>query len=125
MTMTNRWNQGRGRRWPRLLVLALALAGFALGGAACDRGHLSSYYGTSFNTWFAMQRAHDTPAESESTKRALTRLDAQEATTVSKSYRRAFGGGQDTSSGQGQMVMVGQGQRGNESYTPPPSVQGQ
>jgi hypothetical protein len=121
MTTTNRFDDGRGRRWP----LLLALAGFALGGAgACDRGHLSSYYGTSFNTWFAMQHARSTPADSESTKRALTSLDAQEATTVSKSYRRAFGGGQD-SSGPQQMVMVGQGPRANESYTPPPSVPGQ
>jgi hypothetical protein len=121
MTMTDRFDQGRGRRWP----LLLALAGFALGAGACDRGHLSSYYGQSFNTWFAMQRVHDTPTDSESTKRALTRLDAQEATTVSKSYRRAFGGGQDQAAGQGQMVMVGQGVHGNEPYTPPPSVPGQ
>ena len=121
MTMTNRWNQGRGRRWP----LLLALAAFALGGAACDRGHLSSYYGTSFNTWFAMQHARSAPADSESTKRALNSLDAQEATTVSKSYRKAFGGGQDQAAGQGQMVMIGQAPRNNESYTPPPSVPGQ
>jgi hypothetical protein len=122
MTMTNRWNQRRGHRWPRLLTLALA--GLALGGLACDRGHLSSYYGRSFNTWFAMQHARSAPADSESTKRALSSLDAQEATTVAKSYRRAFGG-QDQGAGQGQMVMVGQGPRGNESYTPPPSVPGQ
>jgi hypothetical protein len=121
MTMTNRWNQGRGRRWP----LLLALAGLALGGAACDRGHLSSYYGTSFNTWFAMQHVRNTPADSEATKHALGHLDAQEATTVSKSYRKAFGGGQDQGTGQGQMVMIGQGGRNNEGYTPPPSVPGQ
>jgi hypothetical protein len=120
MTMTKRFEQGRGRRWP----LLLALAGFALGAGACDRGHLSSYYGSSFNNWFAMQHVRNTPADSESTKRALTSLDAQEATTVSKSYRRAFGN-QEGAAGQGQMVMVGQGPRTNEPYTPPPSVPGQ
>jgi hypothetical protein len=118
MTMTNRFEQGRGRRWPLLLALAV----FALGGAACDRGHLSSYYGSSFNNWFAMQHARSTPADNESTKRALSSLDAQEATTVSKSYRKAFGGGQDQAAGQGQMVMIGQGPRGNESYTPPKAL---
>lgn len=122
MPMTNRFDEGRGRRWP----LLLALAGFALGGVACDRAHLTSYYGTSFNTWFAMQHVRDTPSDSEATKRALTRLDAQEATTVSKSYRKAFGGGQDQGAGQGQMVMIGQAAaHGNEPYTPPPSVPGQ
>ena len=117
MTMTNRFDQGRGRRWG----LLLALAGLALGGVACDRAHLTSYYGQSFNTWFAMQHVHSTPAESEPTKRALSNLDAQEATTVSKSYRKAFGGDQ---AGQGQMVMIGQAAHGNEPYTPPPSVPG-
>lgn len=121
MTMTNRFDRGRGRRWP----LLLALAGLALGGAACDRGHLSSYYGQSFNTWFAMQHVRNTPADSEATRRALGNLDAQEATTVSKSYRKNFGGGQDQGSGQGQMVMIGQGGRSNEGFTPPPSVPGQ
>jgi hypothetical protein len=120
MMMTNRFDQGRGRRWP----LLLALAGFALGGVACDRGHMSSYYGQSFNTWFAMQHVRNTPADSESTKHALNSLDAQEATTVAKGYRRTFGGGQDQGAGQGQMVMIGQGQHGNEAYTPPPSVPG-
>ena len=117
MTMTNRFDQGRGRRWP----LLLALAGFALGGVACDRGHLSSYYGQSFNTWFAMQHVRSTPADSEPTRRALSNLDAQEATTVSKSYRPSAA---DRAGGQGQMVMIGQGGRNNEPYTPPPSVPG-
>jgi hypothetical protein len=123
MTMTNRFDQGRGRRWP--LLLTLALAGLALGGVACDRGHLSSYYGQSFNSWFAMQHVRDAPADSEATRRALGNLDAQEATTISKSYRKNFGGGQDQGVGQGQMVMIGQGGGRNEGYTPPPSVPAQ
>src|SRR5579863_5871161 len=109
MTMTNRFDEGRGRRW----ALLLALAGFALGAGACDRAHLDSNYGKAFNNWFAMQHVRDTPADSESTKRALTSLDAQEATTISKGYRRTFGGGQDTGAGQGQMVMTGQASHGN------------
>ena len=118
MTITNRFDQGSGRRWP----LLLALAGFALGAGACNRGHMSSYYGQSFNTWFAMQHVRNTPADSEPTRRALSNLDAQEATTISKSYRRAFGGEQGAA--QGQMVMIGQGGPRNEPYTPPPSVPG-
>jgi hypothetical protein len=116
MTTTNRFDQGRGRRWLPLL----ALAGFGLFGGACDRTHLSSYYGRSFNTWFAMQHVHEDAPQTEQATRALGSLDSQEATAVSKSYRRAFGGTQNE--GQGQMVMVGQARGGGEPYTPPPSV---
>ena len=68
-----------------------------------------------------MQHVRSEPANTEATRRALTSLDAQEAATISKNYRRNVGG-QD-SQGQGQMVMSGQS-HGGESYTPPPSVPG-
>jgi hypothetical protein len=105
------------RRW---LVL-LALAGVSTVAGACDRAHLSSYYGQSYTAWFAMQHVRNEPADSEATKRALSSLDAQEAASISKSYRRAVGGQENQ--GQGQMVMIGQTHGGGmEAYTPPPSV---
>jgi hypothetical protein len=117
MTTTRKFDAGRGARWLGLL----GLVAFSLCAGACDRAHLTSYYGQSFNSWFAMQHVRSAPADSEATKRALGNLDAQEATTISKSYRHAFGSGQE-GQGQGQMVMIGQAHGGNESYTPPPSV---
>jgi hypothetical protein len=118
MTTTNRF-EGRARRW----LIVLALAGFSTFAGACDRAHLSSYYGQSFNAWFAMQHIRSEPANSEATKRALTSLDAQEAATISKNYRRNVGGAENQ--GQGQMVMIGQNHAGGmEGYTPPPSVPG-
>jgi hypothetical protein len=109
------------RRW----LILLAVAGAASLGA-CDRAHLSSYYGQSFNSWFAMQHVRSEPSDSDATKRALGSLDAQEAAAISKNYRRAVGG-QSEGQGQGQMVMIGatRGASG-DGYTPPPSVpQGQ
>ncbi|HLK93988.1 MAG TPA: hypothetical protein VKZ18_29110 [Polyangia bacterium] len=116
MTTTNRTRADK--RWLALL----ALLGLSAAGGACDRSHLSSYYGRSYATWFAAQHVHATPSDSEATKRALSGLDAQEAAAVSKNYRHNVGseGGQ----GQGQMVMIGQNRTGGEGYTPPPSVPG-
>ena len=118
MTTTNTF-EGRARRW----LIVLGLAGFSTFAGACDRAHLSPYYGQSFNAWFAMQHVRSEPADTEATKRALTSLDAQEAATISKNYRRNVGAAEGQ--GQGQMVMIG-GNRGGglEAYTPPPSVPG-
>jgi hypothetical protein len=104
----------------RGLVL-LTLVGAAASGG-CSRAHMSSYYGQSFNAWFAMQHVRHEPAEGEATKRALSHLDAQEASAISKSYRRNVGGGQEAQGGQ--MVMMGSGRGSAEPYTPPPSVPG-
>jgi hypothetical protein len=117
MSTTNRF-EGRARH----CLIALALVSFSTLGGACDRAHLSSYYGKSFDAWFAMQHVRSEPANSEATKRALTSLDAQEAATISKNYRRTVGGAE--AQGQGQMVMMGQTHGGVEGYTPPPSVPG-
>ena len=120
MTTKNGPSEERAPRW----LVAVALLGLATLAGACDRTHLGSAYGQSFNAWFAMQHVRNTPADSEPTKRALGSLDAQEAAAISKNYRRTVGG---QSEGQGQMVMIGQAHTGGaESYTPPPSVpQGQ
>ena len=118
MTTRNKF-EASARRW----LIVLALAGFSTFAGACDRAHLSSYYGQSFNSWFAMQHVRSQPSDSEATKRALTTLDAQEAATISKNYRRGVGATEGQ--GQGQMVMVGQNHGGSvEAYTPPPSVPG-
>jgi hypothetical protein len=112
-----------GARRARGWMILLALAGAATLGGACQRAHLSPYYGNSYNAWFVSQHIRTEPAEGEPARRALSSLDAQEAGAISKNYRRTVGG-QDTQ-GQGQMVMTGQPRIGNgEGYIPPPSVPG-
>ena len=120
MTPKNGPRDERARRW----VVAIALLGLSGLAGACDRTHLGSAYGQSFNAWFAMQHVRSEPADSEPTRRALGSLDAQEAAAISKNYRRTVGG-QSEGQGQGQMVMIGQAHTGGgDSYTPPPSVPG-
>jgi hypothetical protein len=120
---TNRLERGNGRR--RCWALLWAVVGCSTLAGACDRAHLSSYYGQSFNSWFAVQHVKNDPNQSETTKRTLTSLDAQEAASISKNYRRTVGGNEAAASGQPQMVMIGTPRQGAESYTPPPSVPGQ
>jgi hypothetical protein len=106
------------------LTLTLALVGTALLGGACTHAHLSPNYGLAYNAWFTAQHAHGEAADSDATKRALSTLDAQEAASISRNYRRVVSGGQGDGAGQGQMLTVGQGRGGNETYLPPPSVPG-
>ena len=110
------------RRRGRWLLGLAWVAGAALGGG-CSQANLSANYGVAYNAWFTSQHVRHQPADSDATQRALGSLDAQEAASVSKNYRKASGDGQGES-GQGQMVMIGQARGGNESYTPPPSVPG-
>lgn len=113
---------GPARRGGWLLAL-VCVAGAALGGG-CSHEHLSSNYGVAYNAWFTAQHVRHQPADSEATQRALGSLDAQEAASVSKNYRKASSGGQGDT-GQGQMVMIGQARSGgSDAYTPPPSVPG-
>lgn len=112
------------RREAAPLFLALALAGASLLGFACNRQHLSSNFGMSYSAWFTAQHVRHEPSDSQATKRALGSLDAQEATNITKNYRKASSGGQGDGAGQGQMVMIGQARGGGEGYTPPPSVPG-
>ena len=104
-------------------LAAVALVGSALLGGACSHAHLNENYGVSYNAWFAAQHVRHEPADSEATRRALSTLDAQEAASISKNYRKNTGG-QGDAAGQGQMLMIGQARTGNDSYTPPPSVPG-
>ena len=58
--MTTTTNPRTRNRW---LVL-LALAGASLFAGACDRAHLSSYYGTSYVAWFGVQQVQGVGAQS-------------------------------------------------------------
>jgi hypothetical protein len=121
-TGTTEVAEARPRRRGRWLLTLAWVAGAALGGG-CTQAHLSPNYGMAYNAWFTAQHVRHQPADSDATQRALGGLDAQEAASVSKNYRKASSGGQGDS-GQGQMVMIGQARGGNDSYTPPPSVPG-
>lgn len=105
-------------------LAALGLAGAAMLGGGCARTHLSPDYGKSTSAWFNAQHVQTPTATSEPARRALTSLDAQEASAISKNYRKNVGG-QEAPAGQGQMIMIGQTSGGRtEGYTPPPSVPG-
>jgi len=123
--MTSTTEKPKARRDARRgICLVLALAGAAGLGGGCARAHLSENYGQSYAAWFNAQHIQTPTATSEPARRALSSLDAQEASAISKSYRKTVGG-QDAAPGQGQMVMIGQAQNGRmEAYTPPPSVPG-
>jgi hypothetical protein len=121
-TGTTELAEARPRRRGRWLLTLVWVAGAALGGG-CNQAHLNSNYGMAYNAWFTAQHVRHQPADSDATQRALGGLDAQEAASVSKNYRKASSGGQGDS-GQGQMVMIGQARGGTDSYTPPPSVPG-
>ncbi|HZL21068.1 MAG TPA: hypothetical protein VFG23_25260 [Polyangia bacterium] len=113
--------EAQSRRRGRWLLALAWVAGAALGGG-CSHEHLNPNYGMAYNAWFTAQHVRHQPADSDATQRALGGLDAQEAASISKNYRKTSGGQADT--GQGQMVMIGQARGGTESYTPPPSVPG-
>lgn len=122
-TTTTKTNAGAARHRPgRLWLLALALLGAPLLGGACSHQHLNPNYGMSYNAWFTAQHVRHEPSNSEATRRALSSLDAQEASSVSRNYRKVSGA--NDVAGQGQMVMVGPSRGGIEGYTPPPSVPG-
>jgi hypothetical protein len=107
------------RRW----LAVLALASLSASAGACSRAHLGGDYGKSYTAWFVMQHVRTEPADSEPTKRALTSLDSQEASAISKNYRRTVGGSEGQAPGGG-MVMISQAHGGSEAYVPPPSGPG-
>jgi hypothetical protein len=106
----------------RGLLSACVLVGtLALGG--CHHEHLSSSYGQAYAAWFSTQHVNHTPSNPEQARRVIEGLDAQEASMVSKSYRRASAKG-DEGEGGGRLLMVSPNRGGNEGgpYIPPPSV---
>jgi hypothetical protein len=107
----------------RLGLLAFAFAAAAATGG-CSRAHLSSNYGQSYAAWFSAQHVNAKPANAEAGRRIVESVDAQEASMVSKSYRRGVGRGTEDATG-GRMLMIGPQRGGSDVYVPPPSVPGQ
>ena len=121
--MTSTTEKTTSPRWIARLAALAWLGGSVVAGAGCNRAHLSSYYGQSYAAWFGAQYVHTPTATSDSARRALGSLDAQEAAAISRNYRKTVGG-QEGGQGQGQMLMIGQAHGPTEAYTPPPSVPG-
>ena len=104
------------------LLLSLTFAVSALSMGACGRAHLSSQYAQSYTAWFTVQHAKAKPANPEETRRIIESLDAQEASSVSKSYRKGVARGDET--GGSRLLMIGaqRGGGGEAAYMPAPSV---
>jgi hypothetical protein len=106
----------------RLSLLALAFVVAAMTGA-CSRAHLGSHYGQSYGEWFTAQRVNAKPANAAGARAIVESLDAGEASSVSKSYRKGVAKGDD-SAANSRMLMIGP-QRAGEVYVPPTSVPSQ
>ena len=103
------------------LTWAFILSAASLGG--CGRAHLSSYYGQSYAAWFSAQHVNKRGTNPEESRKIIESLDAQEAGSVSKSYRKNVSRGDDSAS---RMLMIGpRAGAAPEAYVPPPSVPGQ
>ena len=101
------------------LALTFAFVVSALSLGACGQAHLSSQYAVSYAAWFGAQHAK-TKSTPEDTRRVIESLDAQEAASVSKTYRRAVSRGEEAP----RLLTIGTrpGSTGAEAYMPPPSV---
>ena len=82
--------------------------------------HLSSQYAVSYAAWFNAQHAKAKPANPEEARRIIESMDAQEASAVSKTYRKGVSRGEDAP----RLLTIGTrpGAAGGESYMPPPSI---
>lgn len=100
------------------LTFAFVVSAMSLGG--CGTAHLSSQYALSYAAWFNAQHAKAKPANAEEARRIIESMDAQEAASVSKTYRRAVSRGEEAP----RLLTIGtrSGAAGGESYLPPPSV---
>jgi hypothetical protein len=104
----------------RLVWLSFALIASAVSLGACGRAHLSSYYGQSYAAWFGAQHVNKKGANAEESRKIIESLDAQEAGSVSRSYRRNVARGDE---GGSRLLMVGpRAGASQETYVPPPSV---
>ena len=104
----------------RIVWLSFALIMSATSLGACGRAHLSSYYAQSYNSWFTAQHVNKKGPNPEESRRIIESLDAQEASGVSRSYRRNVARGDE---GGSRLLMVGpRAGAAPETYMPPPSV---
>jgi hypothetical protein len=99
---------------PAALVLALVLAATACG----NRTYLTASHGRAVRQVLAAQRANPEAGQKPHT---LPGLDAQEASIVVKSYRRALVGKTDRSEDPG-LLILSPSQQPTQPYLPPPSV---
>jgi hypothetical protein len=100
------------------LAFVFVVSAASLGG--CGTAHLSSQYAVSYAAWFNAQHAKTKSANADDARRVIESLDAQEAGSVSKSYRRAVSRGEETP----RLLTIGTSRTGGgaEAYMPPPSV---
>jgi hypothetical protein len=101
------------------LLLSLAFGLLATSAGACGRAHLSSQFAQSYTAWFTAQHVKSKTGAEESRK-IIESLDAGEAASVSRSYRKAVGRGDEA--GVSRMLTIGAPRGGGEAYIPPPSV---
>ena len=113
-----------GRALRRVVAVSLGLGiGVGLGvlaTAGCaDRTYLTASHGRAYHEAFGRQEANPTPRRRDG--RALEGMDAQEAASVSRTYRRTQGtNGGDTSAPP--MVIMSPQAAPPMPYMPPPSV---
>jgi hypothetical protein len=99
--------------WSAGLALALVVGA----GAGCARTHLTPSHGRAYHQAFAVQDANpDRKAKS------VHGLDAQEATIIAGSYRKAPAPKSDVAPGQNQLLMVAPQRPVNDSAGLPASV---
>jgi hypothetical protein len=104
------------KRW--WLSMTFIVSAAWLGG--CGNAHLSSQYAQSYTAWFSAQHVKPKPNAAQEAKKIIESLDAQEASAVSKTYRRAVARGDE--GGMSRMLTIGAPRAGGEGYVPPPSV---
>ena len=102
------------------LSLSFAFVVAAMSLSACGTAHLSSQYAVSYAAWFNVQHAKAKPANPEEARRIIESMDAQEASAVSKTYRKGVSRGEDAP----RLLTIGTrpGAAGGEGYMPPPSI---
>ena len=94
------------------LAMLVGLAGCA------DRVHLTAGYGRSYRAAFDQQPANP---QAGAKARPLPGLDAQEASAVSRNYRRSLVARETQTTDQGMLILTPP-QQGAQPYLPPPSV---
>ena len=102
------------------LSLSFAFVVSAVSLSACGTAHLSNQYAASYAAWFNAQHAKTKPANPEEARRIIESMDAQEAASVSKTYRKGVSRGEDAP----RLRTIGTrpGAAGGAGDRPPPSL---
>jgi hypothetical protein len=107
------------KKTARSSFVSLAFVLLATSAGACGRSHLSSQFAQSYTAWFTAQHVRGR-ASPEETRRIIESLDSQEASAVSKNYRKGVSRGDEA--GVSRMLTIGAPRAGGGEYVPPPSV---